>query len=225
MPSPRLSEATRRASQTSSKVRQAIIDANAEAGNLPTIEWNGACYATAHDVAFYVANSLVMLWQTRDIDGNAEFQWKAAFDAIEAVPKDWTMEPAGIEKEAAVAIVAIQPSAEGELSEPVFADRVRGEIVVDGESHQAEPHYCVIVEALLDAQGLYVTGPAMLKLAGCRGKKISREIAAIERKIPVLKKYLRHEGNKGVPHGFLKVVPHCPSLSFDRTSRHVYPRM
>jgi hypothetical protein len=42
-----------------------------------------------------------------------------------------------------------------------------------------------------------VTGPQITELKGCRGKKISREIARLEREIPGLEKHLKHEGNKG----------------------------
>ncbi len=79
----------------------------------------------------------------------------------------------------------------------VYADVERGVIVVDGVEHEADAHHCKIVKALVDANGLNVTGPEINNLPGCHGKKISREIANLEKHIPALKKYLKHDGNKG----------------------------
>jgi len=76
-------------------------------------------------------------------------------------------------------------------------DTSKGLIVVDGRQYDMEPHHCRIVKALIDARGLYVTGPNMQKLKGCKGKKISREIGRIEKLIPALKKCILHGGNKG----------------------------
>jgi hypothetical protein len=81
--------------------------------------------------------------------------------------------------------------------EPVAVELKRGVIWVDGIEYSADAQHCQIVKALIDAEGGYVTGPKMNELPVCHGKKIAREIANIEKKIPALKKYLRHEGNKG----------------------------
>ena len=84
---------------------------------------------------------------------------------------------------------------------PVSADLRAGKIVVDGEEHEAGAHHCQIVKALLDAGGLNVTGPTMNELPGCRNKKIPREIANLERRIPALKRYLLPQQNSWVRFG------------------------
>ena len=80
---------------------------------------------------------------------------------------------------------------------PVTADVRRGIITVNGVEHSAPAHHCQIVKALLDAEGLNVTGPEMDERPGCRGKKFSREIKNLEKKMPALMKYIIHDGNKG----------------------------
>jgi hypothetical protein len=79
----------------------------------------------------------------------------------------------------------------------VIADIQRGVIMVDGIEHHVAAHHCQIVNALVEEKGLYRTGPQLNELSGCRGKKISRELSALEKQIPSLCKYLKHEGNKG----------------------------
>ncbi|MCX7424737.1 MAG: hypothetical protein NTW96_03780 [Planctomycetia bacterium] len=82
--------------------------------------------------------------------------------------------------------------------ENVNANVQRSVIVVEDEEHEAAAHHCQIIKALVEANGLNRTGPWMNKrLPGCRGKKISREIANLEEQIPALRKYLKHDGNKG----------------------------
>lgn len=80
---------------------------------------------------------------------------------------------------------------------PVQVSLERGEIVVDGKTHDAPSHWCRIVNLLVENVGDYVTGPQMRDLPGCAGKKISREITALEKAIPAIGTYLRHEGNRG----------------------------
>jgi hypothetical protein len=79
----------------------------------------------------------------------------------------------------------------------VAVNTEKGLIIVDDTEHPAAAHHCQIVQALVDAAGLNVTGPEMDNLPGCKGKKISREIANLEKSIPALKSHLLHEGNKG----------------------------
>ena len=79
----------------------------------------------------------------------------------------------------------------------VSASVQRGVIIVGKSEHHAPAHHCQIVQALANAEGDYVTGPTMTELPGCAGKKISREIASLEKAIPSLKSYLKHEGNRG----------------------------
>ena len=79
----------------------------------------------------------------------------------------------------------------------VAADIQRGMIIVDGQPHRATAHHCQIVAKLVDAEGLYVTGLELNALPCCHGKKISREMNAIEKAVPAIKKYLKREGAKG----------------------------
>ncbi len=91
-----------------------------------------------------------------------------------------------------------QPSSPPPRGTPhVSVERGRGKITVDGEEYDANPEWCSIVQALIDAEGRYVTGPEMQKLPGCKGRKIWKVIQNIEQVIPTIKPYLRHEGNKG----------------------------
>jgi hypothetical protein len=79
----------------------------------------------------------------------------------------------------------------------IIVDHDASKIVVNGNPHDAELPWCSIVQSLIDADGDYVTGPAMNNLKGCRGKKISNVIKAMESAIPDLTAYVLHEGNKG----------------------------
>jgi hypothetical protein len=79
----------------------------------------------------------------------------------------------------------------------VKADVERGLIIIDGIEFSTFSHHCQMVKALIDEKGMYVSGPEMLDLKGCAGKNICREIKALEEKIPPIKQYLQHCGNKG----------------------------
>lgn len=81
---------------------------------------------------------------------------------------------------------------------PVVAANVQaGKVTVEGCDYEAAAHHCQIIRALVDAGGLNVTGPQLDTLPGCKGKKFDREIKAIEKEIPAIKRYLIHDGKKG----------------------------
>lgn len=89
---------------------------------------------------------------------------------------------------------------EGELDwqGDVSTNKPAGKIIVDGIEYDAKPHECNLIQAFIDADGEYLTGPTINKtVKGCGGKKVSDLIKEIEEKIPAITNYLRHEGNKG----------------------------
>ena len=71
---------------------------------------------------------------------------------------------------------------------------------LDGASHDIEPHEAQMLIALIDASHtgeFWVTGPRMNEFHHCHGKKISREIARLETKVPALKTVIIHGKAKG----------------------------
>jgi len=79
----------------------------------------------------------------------------------------------------------------------VSVDHGRSKIVVDGKEHDAELEWCSVLQALVDAEGEWRTGPQMKTLRGCKGKKIWKVLKALESAIPSIKSYLKHGGNRG----------------------------
>jgi len=77
---------------------------------------------------------------------------------------------------------------EPEASAPpgVRVDRAAGQVLVNGAPYPAEPWELSIVQALLDADGDYVTGPDLQNLAGCHGKKIWLVVKGLKARIPAL---------------------------------------
>ena len=106
----------------------------------------------------------------------------------------WGVENELIPVEAYQALTALSPDRD---DFPVTVDVQAGKIFVDGVEHEAAAHHCQIVQALLEAEGLYVTGPEMTNLPSCQGKNISREIKNLEAEIPAIKAHLLHEGPRG----------------------------
>jgi len=71
---------------------------------------------------------------------------------------------------------------------------------VDGEEFELQPHETQMLNALVEAADdgtWWMTGPELRELPACKGKKIAREFKILEERVPVLRDFIDHGGNKG----------------------------
>jgi hypothetical protein len=79
--------------------------------------------------------------------------------------------------------------AERLLRAPIHVDLQQNRVTVDEKDYPLEPHQVQILNSLVEARRSgewWVTGPDMLKLPACEGKKISREMENVKKLVPPL---------------------------------------
>ena len=79
--------------------------------------------------------------------------------------------------------------AEQLLRAPIRVDLQQNRVTVDEKEYLLEPHQAQMLHALVEARrsgDWWVSGPDMLKLPACTGKKFSREMKNLKKRVPPL---------------------------------------